>query len=372
MGKYRQNMGNLFIVFTPLQLFVAQQIIRQERLSDNVVVYGWRSLFNDAYDMMTMPELWTESIYIEEYGSWIGDRLSLDVMKKQRHNFRYLHDFCISHNVTTLYLGEVLNQTCRFTALYFSHLGYKIVFFEEGTSHYIDRPYNLKTSFKENVKQKLLDLLYFRPFFGIDFAKWHCVPNRPYDDLPMNRRFSMIPYHHKPWDVRLMVEPMMSQKLKEYIASEMDDGNDTVKRVMLMTDPLRELMKKEDLHIYFEVIKACLDEIPRNTILYLKFHPREIEESRKKILEIAEQSGLTYRILSKKVNICVEYYLQKYRFDKIYFFNAATFFYNGYAFPKTHFEKLLPVVYKKAKDAGIDNLTYMENMLKKIEPICLG
>lgn len=364
-------MGNLFVIFTPLQLFVSQQIIRQEQLQNNVVVFGYRSIFNDAYNMMTMPELWTDYIDIEEYSTWIGDRLSLGVIKKQKRNFKQLHDICVSHNISTIYLGEVLNQTCRFTALYFSHLGYKIVFFEEGTSHYVDRPYIIRKSLKEDIKQKLLDLLFFKPFFGIAFAKWHCVPNRPYDDLPMNKRFSMIPFHHKAYDVLLRVEPMMSPQLESYITSEIDVKDDNLPKVMLMTDPLRELMKKEDLYIYFEVIKECLAEVSKDTILYLKFHPREIEETRKKILDIAEQSGLRYRILSKKVNVCVEYYLQKYRFDKIYFFNAATFFYNGFAFPETHFVKLLPVVYKKAKSAGIDNLTYMENMLKKIEPICV-
>ena len=71
------------------------------------------------------------------------------------------------------------------------------------------------------------------------------------------------------------------------------------------------------------------------------------------------------------MNICVEYYLQLFHFEKIYFFNAATYFYNGYAFPKIEFVKLMPILYKKAKAVGIGNLTYMENMLKMIEPIAV-
>ena len=46
-------------------------------------------------------------------------------------------------------------------------------------------------------------------------------------------------------------------------------------------------------------------------------------------------------------------------------------FYNGYAFPKTEFVKLMPILYKKAKSVGVGNLTYMENMLKMIEPIAI-
>ena len=50
-------MGNLFVVFTPLQLFVSQQIIRQEKLKNNVVILGWSSQFSDAYEMMYIEEL---------------------------------------------------------------------------------------------------------------------------------------------------------------------------------------------------------------------------------------------------------------------------------------------------------------------------
>ena len=361
-------MGNLFLVFTPLQLFVSQQIIRQEQLQNNVVVFGYRSIFNDAYNMMQMQELWTASVDYEDYAKWAEYRLTYySAILKNKENFKKLKALCESHHVDTIYLGEVLNQTCRFTAEYFSHLGYKIAFFEEGTSHYINRPYTQRNTIKERTKQFLIDAFLFKPLYGIRFAKWHCTPNRPYDDLPMDKRFSMIPFHHKSFDVRLNVKPMFSQKLEEYVNSEMCKEKEG-RRVMLMTDPLRELMDKKDLYIYFDTIKECIDSIGKDCTLYIKFHPREIAESRRRILEIADESGVRYQVLSECVNICVEYFLQRFSFEKIYFFNAATFFYNGYAYPKIQFIKLLPVVYQKCKRNNVGNLTYMENMLKMIEP----
>ena len=59
-------MGNLFVVFTPLQLFVSQQIIRQEKLKNNVVILGWSSQFSDAYEMMYIEELWDNKSFIED------------------------------------------------------------------------------------------------------------------------------------------------------------------------------------------------------------------------------------------------------------------------------------------------------------------
>ena len=63
-------MGNLFVVFTPLQLFVSQQIIRQEKLKNNVVILGWSSQFSDAYEMMYIEELWDNKIFIEDNNRW--------------------------------------------------------------------------------------------------------------------------------------------------------------------------------------------------------------------------------------------------------------------------------------------------------------
>lgn len=364
-------MGNLFIVFTPLQLFVSQQIIRQEKLKNNVVIFGWDSQFHDAFEMMCLDELWHKKVFREDINKWGSFKLNnFTSIKKIKDDFKWLKKTCEEEHIETIYLGEILNQMCRFVAVAFSHLKYKIVFFEEGTSHYVNRPYNMEQTWQEKIKESLLDMLLFKPAFGCDFAKWHCTPNRPYDDLPMDKRYSMIPFHHQIFDVPLSVEPMFSSKLKKYVESNIRSGVEE-RRVMLMTDPLRELMKKDDLYLYFETIQETISSLDFDVVLYLKFHPREIQTSRDKILEIARQSGVKFKILSEKVNICVEYYLQMFKFEKVFFFNAATYFYNGYAFPKTEFVKLMPVLYKKAKAVGICNLTYMENMLKMIEPIAV-
>ena len=360
-------MGNLFFIFTPLQLFVAQQIIRQEKLENNVMLVGYSSLFGKVYEMMKLEGLWEKSIYFEELAHWNGDRIrSFSDVKRAYSNYKKIKRILKDNKVGTIYLGEILNQACRFADIVFHHQGYKIVFFEEGTSHYVDRPYVEDKSLTHRIKVGLLDALYFIPFYGVRFAEWNSSPNRSYEKLPIDMRFSMIPYHHKPFDKMLHVEPMFSDKLKDYVMSNVRE-EEGEHRVMLMTDPLRELMPKEYLYLYFDTIKECIEGIKEGQFLYIKFHPREIQSSRDKILEIAKDSGVKFKVLSDEVNICVEYYLQMFHFEKIFFFNAATYFYNGYAFPKMDFVKLMPVVYKKCQEAGVKNLAYMENMLKMIE-----
>lgn len=359
-------MANLFIIFMPFQLFTAQQIIRQEKLKNNVIILGYRSLFDDIYDMMFMEELWNEKIDIEDYAKWVGNHLnSYKEMCGMRRNFKYLKYVCEKYNVETIYLGEVLNQSCRFTALWFSHLNYKIVFFEEGTSHYLKRPDVPLKSFSGKVKGFLLDYCYFLPCYGIKFSSWHSAPKSSYDSLPMDKRFSMIPFHNKPFDVRLNVEPMFSPKLKSYVETNISaDINE--KRILLMTDPMYELLDKEHLYIYYDTIKTCVQKIGKERMLYVKFHPREIKLSRDNTINIIRDTGIQFKVLSEEVNVSVEYYLQKYHFEKIYFFNASTYFYNGYAFPKTDFVTLLPELYEKAGANGASHLQEMGRFLNLI------
>ena len=362
-------MGNLFFVFTPLQLFVSQQIIRQEELKNCVLVESFvkgNSHFLEVYDMMCIDELWTKKLEFKDFAKWNGDRVRSvgDILYAYR-NYKRINSILKDNNIGTIYLGEILNQACRFTNVVFHNKGYKIVYFEEGTSHYVDRPYNEDTSFSHKAKMFLLDTFYFLPFYGVKFAEWNSNPNKPYNSLPIDKRFSIIPYHNKSFDVRLKIEPMFSEKLKNFVCSNIKE-EEGEHRVMLMTDPMRELMPKDSLYLYFDTIKEAISQVQPEQFLYIKFHPREIESSRNKILEIAEQSGVRYKVLSDEVNICVEYYLQMFTFEKIFFFNAATYFYNGYAFPKMNFVKLMPIIYKKCQDAGLTNLKYMENMLRMI------
>ena len=82
-------MGHLFFVFTPLQLFVAQQIIRQEKLEKCIIIEGYRSLFGDSYDMMILDELWYRKIEMEDAAAWDGFKLnSLKDIKQTYNNYR--------------------------------------------------------------------------------------------------------------------------------------------------------------------------------------------------------------------------------------------------------------------------------------------
>ena len=359
-------MANLFIVFTPFQLFVAQQIVNQEKLRDNILIEGYANLFPNIFDMMMMEEYWNKIIQFPNIASWDGLRLSsLNDVKKAYKNYKRISGILKEYDVDTIYLGEHQNQAMRFTDVLFSHHGYKVVFFEEGSAHYVDKPYVPNNSFLHKLKILLRDFLYYLPIYHVRFAKWRYNVNMPCDELPIYKRYNILPLHNKPYDVDLKISDVMSDRLRKYMESEIteNEGN----RVLFLTDPMAELIHKENMHIYYDTVKSYLSEIPKETIVYVKYHPRDPQESREKTEEIINNIGVEYKILSKEINIPVEYYLQKYRFDKVFVFNASTYFYNGYIYPYCHFVKMLPMIYKKCVEQKVEDIVFLKGLLNAMK-----
>lgn len=360
-------MANLFVVFTPLQIVIAQQIIRQERLSDNLLMESWwdgYSHFKDIYDLTIINELWAKRLIYKNWACWDNEgadlfRNAIKIKKKANEIERLL----LENNIDTIYLADFQNQTNRFTCVWLANQGYKIVFFEEGYSHYVPRPsWAPSKTLVHGAYEKLLDVFYYQPLYHINFAEWRCYPNKDYHGLPISTRYSVIPdIHHEPYDKLLKCEPMVSPKLQEYINDELvfADG----KKVLLLTDPMTEVLQPQYRHLYFETISDALDNY-REGCIVVKFHPREFLSARETTLNLIKDKGLKYSVLGQRFNIPVELYLQNCKFDEILFFNTSTYFYNGYLFPKAKFVKLLPLLYEKCKKDTAPNLEQMESLLK--------
>ena len=65
--------GNIFFIQSPLQLLVAQQIINQEKLTVNVMIFGYihqNRHFLDIYDLVRIDDMWTDCVYMEKIAEW--------------------------------------------------------------------------------------------------------------------------------------------------------------------------------------------------------------------------------------------------------------------------------------------------------------
>lgn len=364
-------MANLFVVFTPLQVVVAQQIIRQENLVDNVMLESYLpdcEHFLEIYQMIRIDGIWKKVLPFDNWAYWdySGGKLIRHIfdVKKKANAIEHL---LRQNNIDNIYLADFQNQTNRFTCVWLANKGYKIFFYEEGYSHYIPRVgYPPSNNFFHRFYEHLLDGGYYLPLYHIHFANWRCYPNKDYHGLPIYCRYSIIPnIHHESYDKRLTYQPMASIKLQEFVKGDIGDYTNEDK-ILLLTDPMSEVLDAQYRYLYYETIKDSLDKYKEKHI-YVKYHPRDSREDREEVINILENLRCEYSILGKRVNIPVEFYLQNTKFSTVLFFNTSTYFYNGYLFPEVKFIKLLPTLYNICKKLGVSRLKQMELLLEKMK-----
>lgn len=358
-------MGNLFIVFMPFQLFVAQQIIRHEHLDDCILVEGYRDLFGDTYDLICIDSLWNKRICFEKIALFTREDLpfiqgNIEAWK----NYKKLKNILETNNVGTIYLGEAQNQGIRFIAKVFHHAKYRIVFYEEGTSHYCYTATEMDKRFKTLCKITIMDFFYYLPLFHTKFAKWRYNKKISFSHLPIYIRYSIIPnFFHESYDKVLPVIPMVSKKMEEYLSSTWEKcGEDNA--VMFMTDPVKEYLGDNWAAIYAKSIQEAFSSLPKDKTVIIKYHHRDPEDSKNLIKKTLTDMGLKFKELATKINIPVEYYLQSYHFEMVYVINASTYFYNEIVYPKVDFVFLLPILYNNARQIGINE--YAEERIKTI------
>ena len=364
-------MANLFLVFTPFQFFAAQQIVHSQGLHDNILIEGYVTTnkhFIEIFDFMEIEGMWKEKHVIPDIEHWDGNRIksikdAITVYKK----YLKIKRIAEKNNVDKVFLGEIQNQTCRFTAVLFDHLGYDIAFFEDGMSHYMNRHYTPDNSTKRKIKIFFHDLFYYIPIYHIKFAQWRYSGSKPLnEDFPKYERYSLIPYYHESFDIYIKSVPLASERIRQYINKTIEEEAGTGSSILLMTDPLKEVIPAKFMFCYYDVIKDALKELDKETIVYIKFHPRDPKDSQNKVIKLVEELGIRYKILSSEINIPVEYFLQYISFKRILFFNAATYFYNGYVFPKRNFTSLLPPLREKCIKNGAVQLAKLDILTNSV------
>lgn len=368
-------MKALFFVYTPFQFLVAQLIVRQEGFKESVLVEGYvgnNKHFLEIYRILKIDSLWGKTYVLPELPSWDGLVIrNLQDVKKAYSNYKWLKGIAGDNQIDTFFLGENKNQSIRFSAKVFSHLGYKIAYYEEGLAHYIKEDYRSNNSFSFKLKVLLRDLTYYLPLYHVRFAKWRYQPGKALDEnFPMDARYSMLPvfYGEKEHIVKPHIE--FSDKLKRYIDSCVDDTNG-LHQVLLLTQPLDEAygVIENFEEIYINVIAKALETLPSDVTVYVKFHPRDNAVFRKNLLEKLKATKIKTVVLSEDINLPVEIYLQYMTFEKIFFFFSSTYAYNGYLFPKQEFVSLLPKLNEECVKAAGHEFDFYKRIISLFDLI---
>lgn len=363
-------MANLFFIHTPFQLLVAQQIIYQEHLTDNIMLYGYvgsNKHFLESYKLTAIDSFWSKRILFADISSWalIHRQIFFIDAIKTYFNYKRLKAIISDNNVSSLFLSDINNVSYKFTMMLFHRRGYKISIFEEGSSHYfyINYPSHVPSRINR-LLSKIMDSLYFRPLFKMNWG-WNMFCNDlEFDKLPIDERYSLIPNYHEKFDKVIQYKPLLSEKLKNYINEETKFMN-FKGALLLMTSPIYEVLKATDKE-YIEIIESFISNLSPNSNLYVKFHPREKENIKEIVEENLKRRHIHYVVISKNITIPIEYYLQVIHFDEIVCFFTSTSMYNGYLFPHTKFTYLVSQYYQLCKERHISNLDKLDKYLNAV------
>lgn len=361
-------MANLFFIQTPFQLLIAQQIIYQEGLVDNIMIYGYvhnNSHFLDIYNIIKIRKFWKTSFFMSHIADWgiFQIRHFRKSVKLTWCNVNFINDVIKKSSVDWLYIGDQTNVTYILID-YLFHKRCKIGIFEEGSGHYFmpHRKKNEKVSLKTKLHSYLLCFGYYWPFLNIDLRYIKMAKGYDLKKLYIDRRYSVVPYYYEPFDVILSSKLQLSNALKQYIIDELGKV-DPQKSVLLLSTVCESNVEKD---LYLSNLNNYLLRLNMETKLYVKFHPREPENSKCQVLNIIDSYGLDYTIIGVRYNIPIEYYLQYFKFREVCCFFTSTSLYNGYLFDKTKFLFLSKDYINQSKAFDSANL-YWKEMSKIIE-----
>lgn len=346
-------MANLFFVYTPFQLYVAQEIICQEHLQNNILLKGYvdkNPHFLEVYDCLKVEELWAHVFLRTNLNGWFAVDLHkpLRSMRSIKRDYATISKIIKDYQVEVIYYGDINNRSARLSSRVFSKEGIRIRFYEEGTSHYYLHNVGGALShrpFVARLYQLFFDLFLYIPLCGQRLGYHVFVKASSIDELDIDVRFSIVPKYHNSYDKQLRCTGVMGAKAVDYIRNECDSliVND---KILFLDQPIYEIVQGSQ-DIYIQTIRDYFSTLPKGIAVVIKYHPRETAEIMQMIESVFQELSLNYIVISKDINLPVEFYLQQIEFKNVVNFYTSSALYNGYLFKEVPFKYLIIDFYEK-------------------------
>ena len=148
------------------------------------------------------------------------------------------------------------------------------------------------------------DCFYYLPIYHFRFATYCFLKDLPFSELPIDLRYSVVPYYHEDFDKQIRIERLFSNDLIQFLDSEVSNFSDIESSILFMSQNIYESLG--NLNLYLQVVEGYFSTLDSTSILFIKFHPREQEEERKAVIRIAEKYHLAFHILSAQMNTIYE------------------------------------------------------------------
>ena len=353
-------MNILFFVHTPFQLFVSQQIIFQEKYENVTFLLGTigeNHAFYEAFDLMLKGAHNKQVVYrmdgLAQWASLSRKRLLFDMYKTYIRE-RKIRDILRKEKIDMIYMGDMNNLSCKFGALLYTRLGFKIGFYEEGISHYYWAQYPDYFPLINSMLAKLTDLFFYKPIWHLDFGKYMFFKDQLlFGDLPIHKRYSILPRYNEKNDFQLHLHPIENKDLKEFIMTDISGYDKECNITLFLSEPIfEEGIGNEE--ICLSVIEDYLKFDGETDLFLLKYHPREKEVMKKEIEKLFIRNGKKYKILSSSVTLPIELYLLYLSPKKVVLFLTSTFMYMKYLSPQTQVKMLIGDYALRCSQEGCD------------------
>lgn len=364
-------MANLFFIHTPFQLFVAQQLVHQKNLMNNIMVYGYigsNTNTLELYDAMIIDKLWNNRFFMLHINDWNIFQLKHPIKSYYRSykTQRWLDTILYNHSISDIYFGDINNTCYQLLSLKYKKTRININFYEEGYSHYVNSKQAslFGNIWKRRIKALISDLFFYFPVWRLSFGSYLYLNHIEYSQLPIHKRYSICPHYHESFDERLYPSVLMSERVQEIVNKELANVK-TQEVILFLSEPVDEVSSfKWTLELL--TLKRELEKHDKQTHIVVKFHPRETVQKKQDILEVFNEVNLPYTVICEDCNIPVEFFLQVMDFKLIITFFCSTVFYNGYLYNKTKTYSLLPTYYELCKEYDSPFTKEVESSLSSI------
>jgi hypothetical protein len=345
-------------------MFVARQVIRQEGIEHPAFLLGAVARdrrFYQAYDLMMDPDALNYTAYYwDKLAGWAELSLHhpLTDIKEAWQGYRTIDRIVRQEQIGTIYLGDLNNSSCKLTALYYARHGVKIRFYEEGTSHYQEQVHPAKHKWLRRLLAPLMDAAFYLPAMHMCYGRHEMLLREVhFEELPIDRRYSICDHYHEPYDVRLSIERLALPKLEAYLHNSLEGLAEHQRVTLFMSQPLYEHPQGID-RVFLATVEESLRQDKETELYLIKYHPRDWSTMKEEIEAIFRRLGKEYRVIAPDVPLPIEVCLDYLSLSRIMMFGSSTVMYLKYLAPKAELTLLLPDFIRRCEEAGYDTRGY--------------
>jgi len=295
--------------------------------------------FYKAYDYLKIDNLWSMDYKFGDI-NFVDIRNNKGIYKyiiKLFNRNNQIKKIILDNNVSRLYFGDIGCLAYNFFSKQYKSK--EIIYFEEGLSHYYNVYVDLSLKYRCIIPiiKLFVDYMIFIPLFNVKmgYELFTCRGKFP---TVIDKRYSIIPFYHESYDEILNLDSKVSDKVNFFLDREIEKiskYNNKRIRVLFLSQPTDILDKFNDIddeRIIFDRFFNDLDI--ENSLILIKFHPRDSELRKKRIFEIFTNLDIPYIVIFENVVLPIEVLYNKLSLDLIVGYSTSSLFYAKIIMPK--------------------------------------